>query len=313
MIISKFESGGVAMNHLRGDFMELQKFSVNDGNGIRTLIFFAGCPLRCQWCSNPEGYTKSSKVAYYENTCIKCGRCTEVCPYGVGIELNSLQQRNRCKSCGNCVKVCPTNSRKNLIYTYSSEEIFQIIDKQRIFYRYSGGGVTFSGGEATLQVDMLRDLVYKLYDKAIDLAIETSGYFDFDEVKDIFEKLNLIFIDIKHMNDNKHRFYTGLGNEKILKNIAQLNDLKVPVVVRIPVIEGVNSDVENIKETAKFIKSAIDVPKLELLPYHSFGHSKYEALGLEKPSRQFKPPSPKCLKALVKIVEEQGVEVVSYK
>lgn len=301
------------MNRASGYFMEPQNFSVNDGNGIRTIIFFAGCPLRCQWCCNPEGCTNFSKVAYYERTCIKCGRCVQVCPYGVGVDLNNTQQQNRCKSCEYCVKVCPTNSRKKLIYHYSSEEILKIIDKQRIFYRYSGGGVTFSGGEATLQADMLRDLVYKLYDKAIDLAIETSGYFHFDDVKDILERLNLIFIDIKHTDDNKHRFYTGTGNEKILKNIARLNELKVPKVVRIPVIDGVNSDIENIRETAKFVKAAIDVPKLELLPYHLFGDSKYEALGLEKPSRQFKAPSLEYLRELVRIVENQGVEVVSYK
>ncbi|MBB6214323.1 pyruvate formate lyase activating enzyme [Anaerosolibacter carboniphilus] len=301
------------MNGVSGCFMEPQNFSVNDGDGIRTIIFFAGCPLRCQWCANPEGCTNSRKVAHYEKTCIKCGRCAQICPYGVGINLNDPYERNRCTSCGFCVKVCPTSSRKNLIYHYDSEEILRIIEKQRIFYRYSGGGVTFSGGEATLQVDMLRDLVYKLYDKAIDLAIETAGYFNFDDIKDILEKLNLIFIDIKHMDDNKHRFYTGIGNEKILKNISRLNELQVPVVVRIPVIDGVNSDIENIRKTAEFVKANIDVPKLELLPYHLFGDSKYEALGLVKPSRQFKTPSLEYLKELCKIVENEGVEVVSYK
>lgn len=301
------------MNSVSGYFMEPQNFSVNDGNGIRTIIFFAGCPLKCQWCSNPESYTNYNKVAHYQKTCIKCERCAEVCPYGVGINLNDVLERKKCKSCGLCVEACPTNSRKNLIYNYNCEQILKIIEKQMIFYRYSGGGVTFSGGEATMKADMLRDLVNKLYDKAIDLAIETSGYFEFDDVKDILRKLNLIFIDIKHMDDNKHKFYTGIGNEKTLKNISRLNELKVPVVIRIPVIEGVNSDIENIRKTAKFVKANIDVPKLELLPYHSFGDNKYEALGLEKPSKQYKTPSPEHLKELCKIVESEGVEVVSYK
>ncbi|WP_291637697.1 glycyl-radical enzyme activating protein [Clostridium sp.] len=251
------------MNDVSGYFMEPQNFSVNDGNGIRTVIFFAGCPLRCHWCSNPES-------------------------------LNY-------------------NKKNNFIYNYNSEQILKIIEKQKIFYRFSGGGVTFSGGEATLQTDILRKLVYKLYDQAIDLAIETSGYFNFDDVKDILEKLNLIFIDIKHMDDNKHKFYTGISNEQILKNISRLNKLKVPVVVRIPVIGGVNSDLENIRKTARFVKDNIDAPKLELLPYHSFGDSKYEALGLEKPSRQFGTPSPDYLRELNNIVRNEGVEVVSYK
>ncbi len=229
------------------------------------------------------------------------------------MNLNTPLEQEKCKACGTCVKICPTKSRKNLIYDYSSEEILKIIEKQKIFYRNSGGGVTFSGGEATMQVDMLRELVYKLYDSAVDLAIETSGYFDFENVKDILEKMDLIFIDIKHMDDSKHKFYTGVSNEKILKNICRLNKLNVPVVVRIPVIEGVNSDIKNIRKTAKFVKENIDVPKLELLPYHSYGDSKYEALGLEKPSIQFKTPSEKYVEELCDVIESEGVQVISYK
>lgn len=301
------------MDSISGYFMEPQNFSVNDGNGIRTIIFFAGCPLNCKWCSNPESHTDLKKIAYYEKTCIKCGRCSLLCPESAGIDLNDANERIKCKACGACISVCPTNSRKNLIYNYSSEQILNAIEKQAIFYRYSGGGVTFSGGEATLQADVLRDIVYKLYDKAVDLAIETSGYFNFDAVKDILEKLNLIFIDIKHMDTAKHKYYTGVGNEKILENISRINSLKVPVVIRIPVIDGVNSDVDNIRKTAKFVRTNIDGPKLELLPYHSFGDSKYEALGLEKPPGSYKTPSAGYLSELYKIIESEGVEVVSYK
>ncbi len=248
------------MNNIRGYFMEPQNFSVNNCNGIRTVIFFAGCPLRCKWCANPESH----------------------------VNLNKISQE------------------EELIHCYSSEEILSIIEKQRIFYR-------FSGGEATFQVDMLRELVYKLYDKAIDLAVETSGYFDFDEVKDILEKLNLIFIDIKHMDDEKHKFFTGVSNKEILKNIGRLQELNVDIVVRIPVIDGVNSDKDNIRKTAIFLKDSIKEPKIEFLPYHSFGDIKYEALGKEKPSRDFRTPSDEYLNELKKIVEDEVVEVVSYK
>jgi pyruvate formate lyase activating enzyme len=301
------------MDNISGYFMELQNFSVNDGNGIRTIIFFAGCPLKCKWCSNPESHTSSKKIAHYEKTCMECGRCTAICIYGVGINLNNPTERSRCRACGLCVETCPTKSRKNMIYNYNSEQILKTIEKQRIFYRYSGGGVTFSGGEATLQADMLRELVYKLYDQAIDLAIETSGYFEFEDVKDILEKMSLIFIDIKHMDDDKHRFFTRVGNEIILNNIMRLKELKIPIVVRVPVIDGVNSDKENIKKTAKFVKDNMDVPKIELLPYHSFGDSKYEALGLEKPSADFKTPPKDYFEELYKIVENEGVEIVSYR
>lgn len=257
------------MNNAIGYFMKPQNLSVNDGNGIRTVVFFAGCPLRCKWCANPESHVDLDKISQGE---------------------------------GN-----------DLIYRYSSEDILNIIEKQRIFYRYSGGGITLSGGEPTLQKHILREMVYKLYDKSIDLAIETSGYFDFDEVKDILEKLNLIFIDIKHMNDSKHKSFTGVGNEKILRNIERLKELNVPVVVRIPVIDGVNSDEFNIRRTAMFIKAHIQESKIELLPYHSFGNIKYEKLGRKKPSRDFKTPSNKHLNELKNIIEDEGIEVVSYK
>lgn len=301
------------MNSRSGYFMEPQNFSVNDGSGIRTIIFFAGCPLRCQWCSNPEGYADPNRVAYYAKTCIQCSKCTHQCQYGIGMDLNRPGEREQCRSCGSCTEACTTGSRKKLIHKYSSEEIRELIERQRIFYRYSGGGVTFSGGEATLQEEMLRDLTYRFYDKGIDLAIETSGYFDFDRVTDILEKQNLIFIDIKHMDSSKHREYTGVGNDRILENISRLSELSVPVIVRVPVIDGVNSDMGNIRKTARFVKSNIRVPKLELLLYHPFGDSKYEALGLSKPSEAFKAPTPEYLKELYRIIEAEGVEAVSYK
>ena len=301
------------MKNISGRFMELQNFSVNDGNGIRTIIFFAGCPLQCKWCSNPESITNSNRIAHYEKTCIKCGKCAAVCPKGVSYSLNNPMERNKCKSCGLCIEVCPTNSRKSLIHDYTSKQIVKIIEKQKIFYRYSGGGVTFSGGEATQQQDILRELVYELYDQAIDLAIETSGYFDFEAVKDILEKMNLVFVDIKHMDPNKHKLFTGVSNEKILKNISRLKELKVPVVVRIPVIEGVNSDIDNIRKTAQFVKENINVPKIEILSYHSLGDGKYDALGIEKPSSKFITPTSEHLNTLYKIIENEGVKVVSYK
>jgi pyruvate formate lyase activating enzyme len=257
------------MPNISGKFMKLQNFSVNDGDGIRTVVFLAGCPLRCMWCSNPESWVTRNEIEYNEDTC--------------------------------------------LIKKYTSDEVLKIIDKQKIFYRYSGGGVTFSGGEATLQQDILRELVYRLYDQAVNLAIETSGYFVFDEVKDILGKLDLIFVDIKLMDSDKHKAYTGTGNEKILENISRMKELKVPVVVRIPVIDGVNSDMENIRKTANFVKSNVNEPKIELLPYHLFGDAKYEALGMEKPSRSFETPSHEHLTELCRVVESEGVEVVSYK
>lgn len=295
-----------------GYFMEPQNYSVNDGDGIRTIIFFAGCPLNCRWCSNPECKEDFNRISFFGDTCIGCGRCSEICPSGIGIDLNENSSREMCTSCGSCAGCCPTNSRRKLIRKYSESEILEVVERQEIFFRYSNGGVTFSGGEATMQQPMLRHLVNKLYDKAVNMALETSGYFELNEVEDIFEKLDLIFADIKHMDNEKHVYYTGKSNEQILSNIRELGRRNVPLVIRIPVINGVNADLKNISATARFVRENVRNPKIEILPYHNFGDEKYRCLGLAKPSEEYKRPSEEELRIIKKTIENEGVETVSY-
>ncbi|MCR3955031.1 MAG: glycyl-radical enzyme activating protein [Gudongella sp.] len=251
---------------MKGYFMEPQNMSVNDGNGIRTLIFMAGCPLRCQWCSNPESQ---------------------------GSPANS-------------------RGRGSLVREYWLDEIMEIIERQRIFYRFSGGGVTFSGGEATMQLEILDEMSMLLYDKAIDMAIETCGYFDFQAVKRVMDRMSLIFIDLKLFNGQAHRKFTGMDNALILENIRKFGEMDYQIVIRIPLIEGVNTDQENISHTADFISKHIKKPKVELLPYHSFGDEKYRDLQLELPSREFKAPDKSSINEIRKIFKSKGIEVVKY-
>lgn len=244
-----------------GYVMQLQNFSVNDGEGIRTNIFLAGCPLKCLWCANPEGQTL-----------------------------------------------------KNPMTTYmTEEEVISHVKKQMIFYRHSGGGVTFSGGEATVQTEFLRELAEAFYDMGVSLAIETCGYFEFDEVKDILQKMDLIFYDIKHMDSKKHLEFTGVPNESILENIVKTAQLSVPMVVRIPVIHGVNTDMDNMKRTFAFVKESIPGARLELLPYHTFGESKYEQLGMALPPEEFKRPADEEIMRWIKLAQDMGIETVSYR
>lgn len=258
------------MSDKKGYFMKPQNFSVNDGDGIRTVIFFATCPLSCKWCSNPESHVFTGDME----------------------EVNKVEE---------------------YIYEYSTEEILDLLEKQYIFYRYSGGGVTFSGGEATCQADILRELVYKLYDDAINLAIETSGYFNFEELEDILKKLDLIFVDIKHMNSEKHKRYTGVPNKRILDNIKSIGKIDTEIVIRIPLIKGFNADIENISKTAKFVSKYIKNPKIELLPYHSFGEKKYKDLGLKEPEDYFETPMREEIEKLYSIIEDMGVNIIEYK
>ena len=213
---------------MKGSIIQIQNFSVNDGNGIRTTVFFAGCPLHCQWCANPEGLTKERKVAYYSKHCVACGKCVAVCPQKIGIDLN--RKRDMCIACGKCVMVCSKGARKLLTKEMTIEEIVDVIKPQMMFYRKSGGGVTFSGGEATVQKDFLRGLTKRLFDMGLNLALETSGYFAFDEVRDILERMELIFVDIKHMDEEKHKYFTGKSNKIILENISRLKEDRKSVV-----------------------------------------------------------------------------------
>jgi pyruvate formate lyase activating enzyme len=245
-----------------GYMMNPQNFSVNDGEGIRTVLFLTGCPLRCKWCANPESFT--------------------------------------------------INKKNDFVLPYTVKEVLEFVDKQKVFYRHSGGGVTFSGGEATVQIDFLRELVNKLYDDGLHLAIETSGYFVFEEVEDILKKMDHIFVDVKHMNTDVHKRYTSQNNNLILKNIEKMNSLSGEIIIRIPLIEGVNASEENIRETAIFIKKTLKKPKIELLPYHELGTYKYKRLGLDYDFQGFSRPSDKKIEKLEYIFQQEGVEVVSY-
>lgn len=294
----------------KGMILQAQNFSVNDGDGIRTTIFLAGCPLRCKWCANPEGFTQNPKVAFYANHCVGCNKCTAVCPQQIGIDLNI--ERDRCTACGKCISVCPKGARKYLTEEKTVADLVAQIRSQIPFFRQSGGGVTFSGGESTQQLDFLRTLATRFYDMGINLAIETCGFFDFEKVKDVLSLMDLIFIDIKHMDSDVHKKYTGKDNTLILENIKRLDELSIPVVVRVPVIKGVNHQRENILATAAFVKAHLSHPKMELLPYHAYGESKYESLGMSLPSNDFQTPSVEEINHLESLITECGVAVVHY-
>ena len=291
--------------------MDVQPFSVNDGDGIRTTVFLAGCPLRCGWCSNPEGFEQRPLVGWHSRKCIGCGECAKVCPEGIGVDM---KDRDRCTSCGRCVSVCPSGARVFMVREMDADEVIEKISKHRLFYQQSGGGVTFSGGEATSQPELLAYLAGRLYDMGYSLALETCGMFDFDQLAPTLEKMDLIFMDLKMIDDEKHRRWTGVSNEKILDNISNLGKLKGPdFVIRIPVIGGVNDDEENIRRSAAFVHENLPQAAMELLPYHEFGKIKYEALGIEYTGGDFTRPSKEWMDHLRGIVSEQGVTLEDFR
>ena len=244
-----------------GYVMQIQNYSVNDGEGIRTAVFLAGCPLRCRWCANPEGQTMENVMTGYLET----------------------------------------------------DEVIRKIRRQMIFYRCSGGGVTFSGGEATVQLEFLEELTERLYDMGISLALETCGQFEYQKVRRVLEKMDLIFYDIKHMDAERHRFFTGVSNRRILENAERVCAAAVPVVIRVPAIHGVNTDEKNIKETLEFLRDRCRGAKLEFLPYHTLGEVKYSKLGLEPPSQTYQRPSEEEIAGWRRMAEQMGIEMVAYR
>ena len=306
------EPGIIVIMSVKGYIMQIQPFSVNDGEGIRTNIFMAGCPLRCRWCSNPEGFEQKELIGWHKRKCIGCGACAAVCPQGIGI---GMEDRSKCIACGACVKACPGEARARMVTLMDADDVIREVMKHRLFYSYSGGGVTFSGGEATSQPEFLDYVSRELYDSGISIDLESCGYFDFDLVRQSLERMDLIFMDLKHMDPEEHRKYTGVGNECILENIARLGSLreKPEIVIRIPVIGGVNNSEENIAASAAYVHDVLPEAKMELLSYHSLGKIKYEATGIPFDQDRFYTPDKEEMKKLRGIAAAHGPKIADYR
>lgn len=265
-----------------GNIFDIQRFSIHDGPGIRTMIFMKGCPLNCLWCANPEGIRFERSLQYIKRTCTNCGRCFEICPNGA-IERTTDGFdwiKANCKECFECVDACKTNSRKYCGKLYTVNEVLNIVEKDEIYYRKSGGGMTISGGEPLAQPEFVISLLREAHNNYIDNAIETCGYYKWEFLNVAMNYLNTIYIDIKHMDSNFHKNLTGKPNEIILENIKKASQrLKLKnqqMIIRVPMIPGLNNSEENIEKTATFVRNLGNVEKMELLPYHRFGESKYD-------------------------------------
>ncbi len=270
------------MLNTKGTIFNIQKFSITDGTGIRTLVFMKGCPLRCVWCSNPESQEIGPEIMDVKNNCIKCGMCVEVCDIGA-IDPETFDiDREKCIRCGKCADICYANSKRLTGEQYTVQEVLQKIEKDRVFYKNSGGGVTVGGGEPLMQAEFVAELLKNCKRLNIHTSIETSGFGPWDRVRSVFESLDHIFYDIKAMDSDLHRELTGVGNELILQNAKNIAEMKKDITLRIPLIPGMNDSDDNLKKTVRFIKELSkgnDNIKTEVLPYHDYGRDKYRWLG----------------------------------
>ena len=263
-------------------FINVQRWSLHDGAGIRTTVFFKGCPLRCRWCSNPESWSFEKQLIVHWDKCTGCGRCVDVCSTHANTldGGHSIHQEILCTHCEVCVSACPMEAREIIGQDLSVENIKQVIERDAVFYRASDGGVTFSGGEPFAQKKLLDQLTKALYDTGVDMAVETCGYFILAEALDIINRIDTIFIDLKHTNDDIHRQLTGVSNKEIIKNIRRLDAMGRALTIRIPLIENLTDTPDNISGVIRICQALDNLIKIELLPYHPLGAGKYVQLHL---------------------------------
>ncbi len=284
---------------MNGKVVDIQRTSTQDGPGIRTTVFLKGCNLNCAWCHNPETIDARPAIGYIADRCVHCGRCAEVCPERAISPGRTDFNREVCRCCGKCVDICLENALNIVGETRTSEEVFAILLRDKRYYDNSGGGVTISGGEPLLQPLFVRDIFMRCQGVGIHTAVDTAGNVPFDSFLCVLPYCDLVLYDIKMVDEALHQKYTGVSNRRILENLASLLERGVPMEIRIPVITGVNDNMENMEKTAALLAGFDNVRKVKLLPYHSLGVGKKLFAGRAN-TAVFSTPSKETLALLAK-------------
>jgi pyruvate formate lyase activating enzyme len=270
-----------------GLVFDIKKYALHDGPGIRTTVFLKGCPLNCSWCHNPEGLSPIAEVAYRRERCLGCGACVEVCQQGA-LSLNPhglVWDLDACQSCGACAAICPAEARQVAGRRMQVSQVVAEVLKDQLFYDESGGGVTFSGGEPLGQPEFLLPLLEALGAHEIHRCVDTSGYAPWETLCAVAAHTDLFLYDLKHIDGLAHQRATGVDNALILENLRRLDRLGAAIIVRLPLIPGVNDDPDAIEGAGRFLEELAGVAAVHLLPYHHFQASKYAKFGRPYPGR----------------------------
>ena len=293
-----------------GTVFDIQRFSLHDGPGIRTIVFLKGCPLSCKWCSNPESQNMKPVIMYKKNECLHCGRCINACSKkAISFENKTFIDRSICTGCGECANACPAGALVVKGKTMTVQQLIRELKKDATTYRRSGGGITLSGGEPLVQYEFAAELLRACKAQGWDTAIETTGAGITEAVEKVIPYVDTVLLDIKHLDTEKHKKFTGIGNEQILKNAARISQIS-STVVRVPVIPGFNYSEEEIRAITEFAKMLRGVRTIHLLPYHTFGENKYDLLGRDYALADIKPLKPEELEHLKTMVEREGFQCI---
>lgn len=301
--------GGVAQ--IKGCIFDIQRYSIHDGPGIRSTVFFKGCPLSCAWCANPESQKKTPQLLYIRHLCRGCGKCVEVCPQLANRLLSdgALElDRKPCRACGRCAEICPSEARQISGRMMTLEEVLDIVKRDALFYQNSGGGVTASGGEATAQPAFLLNLFRECRKLGFHTTLDTCGFVQWETLDPILEHVDLVLFDVKQIDSERHRRLTGVGNELIFENARRIIDRGVPLIVRAALISGCNDDDENIRDLAR-MALAWGGPEINLMPYHKLGLKKYESLGMKYQLEDLEPYLEEEVEAVAGLIRSYGLTV----
>lgn len=288
----------------------IQKFCVHDGPGIRTTIFFKGCPLSCQWCHNPESQCYEKEILINPDLCTLCGRCQLRCSHkAILLQDGRLtHNQNVCTGCRICVEHCLQGARQFAGKEYTVEQLMIEIEKDQPFFEQSGGGVTLSGGEVMTQIDFVERVVESCKERGISVAIDTCGYAPSEYFMRILKNVDLFLYDIKLLDAKLHQYYTGKDNALILKNLKLLSDAKAKINLRLPLIGGVNTADQDINGIIEMVKT-LSIQSVNLLPYHDIATGKYRKLNKSYDENRFFIPSDERLEEIKKMFEKINVKV----
>jgi len=276
---------------MKGIVTDIQRFSLNDGAGIRTTVFLKGCNMKCSWCHNPETISAHSQLMFYENKCIGCGKCFQVCPQGAHkmVDGKHVIDRDLCVNCGKCTENCYAEALVMCGKLMSTDDVMREVRQDKAYYDASHGGVTISGGEVLCNSAFAEELTDKCHEEGIEVAIETNLSIPFEKVESLFEKVDFIMCDLKIFADELHKEYTGISNKVVLENMKKLDSLNKPIIVRTPLIPGVTDTQENISAIADYIKSMKNLQRYELLNFNPLGEGKYRSLDKENAFEKARP------------------------